>query len=223
MAELALQEARQEAREDALVSVARIRSTQGRKGEIAAEILTDFPDRFVAGASFVLRRAATGGETVPYRVPHRVDDAWFHKGGVILKFAGVDSISQAETLVGCEGLIARSERRELPAGSVYMPDLIGCDIVEGGQVIGRVTNWEEPGGVALLHVAVSGGDSRHPNRSYEALIPFAAEICTSVDVAGRVIHVRLPEGLLDVNLAEKERKEKAPRAKEIQDRGNAVV
>lgn len=215
MAELTRQEARQEAREDALVCVARIRSTQGRRGEIAAEILTDFPDRFVAGASFVLRRGATGGEPVPYRV----DDAWFHKGGVILKFAGVDSISQAETLVGCEVLIARSERRELPAGSVYMPDLIGCDIVEGGveggKVIGRVTNWEEPGGVALLHVAVSGEDNRNPNRSYEALIPFAAEICTSVDVAGRVIHVRLPEGLLDVNLGEKERKENAPRAKEI--------
>ena len=151
-----------------LTLVARVRHTQGRRGEVAAEILTDFPDRFTAGARFLLG-GGTGFETRELIV----ENAWFHKGQVILKFAGVGTISEAEQLVGQQVMIPTSERHELPEGAYYLGDLIGCRVVEAGREIGRVADWEDTGGGVLLHVEPADqatGDA-------EVLIPFAQEIC----------------------------------------------
>jgi 16S rRNA processing protein RimM len=176
-----------------LISVARVRHTQGRRGEVAAEILTDFPERFKAGAKFVL--AKRGGSAAAREF--LVEDVWFHKGQVILKFAGVGSISDAEQLIGDDVMIPAAERSELPSGTFYLDDLVGCRVVENGLEIGRVADWEDTGGGFLLHVAradeAGSGD--------EILIPFAEEICTAIEVASKRIEVRLPQGLIDLNAA----------------------
>src|SRR5690349_14796752 len=127
-----------------MISLGKIRGFQGRRGEVAAEIKTDFPERFAAGAEFVLTR--DGAEPRGYLL----ENAWFHKGKVILKFAGVDSISEAEALAGFEVMISRSQRKELPAGSFYLDDLIGCNVLEDGRLIGMVSDWEDTGGGILL-------------------------------------------------------------------------
>ena len=96
--------------------------TQGRRGEVAAEILSDVPDRFAAGMKLLaLPRGSNAG-----RLELEVEDLWPHKGLLVLKFAGVDSISEAETLVGCELQVPRSQRSELQAGWNYVSDLVGC-------------------------------------------------------------------------------------------------
>ena len=173
------------------ISIGRIRGTQGRRGEVAAEIKTDFPDRFQAGAEFFLARNPEADAARRFLL----ESAWFHKGQVILKFAGVNSISEAEVLSGMEVLIPRAQRRELSAGTYYLGDLIGCSVVDGTREIGRVADWEDTSGMILLHVEVPQQGSQR----VEVLIPFAEEICTSVDLAGRVIRVQLPEGLLELN------------------------
>lgn len=180
-----------------LILVGRVRHTQGRRGEVAAEILTDFPERFAAGAKFLLVK----GTTAPRE--YVVEEAWFHKGQVILKFAGVGSISEAELLRGYDVLIPSAERKELPAGTFYLGDLIDCRVMEGEREIGRVVDWEDTGGGILLHVGPGDkptvGPTVGPAAGNEILIPFAMEICREIDVAGRVIQVRLPDGLLDLN------------------------
>lgn len=178
-----------------MILVARVRHTQGRRGEVAAEILTDFPERFAAGAKFLLVKG-TGPASAARE--YLVEEAWFHKGQVILKFAGVGSISEAELLRGYDVVIPSSERKELPSGTFYLGDLIGCRVMEGEREIGRVVDWEDTGGGILLHVEPRDKQAA----GNEILIPFAGEICREVDVAGRVIHVRLPEGLLDLNSAQ---------------------
>lgn len=169
--------------EDSL-AIGRIRKTHGRRGEVAADILTDFPDRFGAGEQLLL----TDGSGVE---PRRLETSRFHKGRVILKFAGCDSMEAAETLIGRWIVVPRESRRALPPGVVYLADLIGCTVRERGQTLGVVEALEETiGAPVLLRVRTAEG---------ELLVPFAAEICRIVDVRKQEIEVRLPEGLRELN------------------------
>ena len=166
------------------VTVARIRRFQGRRGEVAAELLTDFPERFRPGASFQLWK-----EGQPRREAC-LEECWPHKGGIILKFAGVADISGAQQLAGWEVQVPYEERMPLPASAVYLSDLEGCTVVEKGEALGKVQRVETGTGTALLVVATERG---------ELLVPFAEAICKRVDVAAKVVEVDLPEGLRDLN------------------------
>ena len=76
------------------ITLARVVKTQGRRGEVAAEVHSDVPDRFAAG----MKLLALGESDT--RREMEVEDLWPHKGLLVLKFRGVDSISDAEALVG---------------------------------------------------------------------------------------------------------------------------
>ena len=142
------------------IAIAFIQTTHGRRGEVSADPLTDFPERFRPG----LQVALGAGEK---RRDLCVESVWFHKGRVILKFEGVDSIAEAETLRGASVQIPRTERFPLPAGRIYVSDLMGCSVVEQDEVLGKVVGWEETGAVPLLRVDCSGE---------EMLIPFTPAI-----------------------------------------------
>ena len=186
------------------LTIGRIQKSHGNRGELAAEILTDFPDRFQAGKELWLSDGSASQ-------PRVLEGSWFHKGRVILKFRGCDSITAAEALTGLWIEIPRSERRPLPPGIVYLSDLIGCVVRENGQTVGTVEAIEETGATPVLNVRTAEG---------ELLIPFAAEICQTVDVEKQEIQVRLPEGLQELNRTEP-RAEKQKRAGGSRRRRNA--
>ena len=165
------------------LTLGRLRKTHGNRGEVAAEILTDFPDRFQSGQELLLSDGTTSQLGF-------LEGTWFHKGRVILKFRGCDSIAAAEALVGLWIEVPRSERRSLPPGAVYLADLIGCVVRENGRTLGTVEAIEETGATPVLNVRTAEG---------ELLIPFAEEICQTVDIEKREIQVRLPEGLKELN------------------------
>ena len=165
------------------LTIARIRKVQGRRGEVGAEILTDFPERFRPGSTVLVYCRGERHSLV-------LENSWFHKGLVILKFGGVENITAAETFVGAEVLIPREERFPLPAGTVYVADLIGCAVLENGQRLGTVAAVEETGATPLLQVLTTAG---------EILVPYAQEFCTAVDVEKKEIQVHLPEGLKELN------------------------
>jgi len=170
------------------LTIARVIRPQGRRGEVAAEILTDFPARFEKLRSAFLEAP---GETPR---PVTVESAWRHKGRVILKFRGIDSIEHASRLRGSHLVIPREERAPLPAHHYYLWELPGCRVVEKheGQEIGTVTDVELTKGVALLHVARREGKG-------EVLIPLAQEICTRIDPESHTIVIDPPEDLLELN------------------------
>ena len=95
---------------------------QGRRGEVLAELHTDFPERFAE------RRELSGLAPNGSRRELQLEEHWFHKGGVVLKFAGVDSISDAEQLAGFELQVPHEQRAELEAGSAYVSEIVGCDV-----------------------------------------------------------------------------------------------
>ena len=170
------------------LAIARILRPQGRKGEVAAEILTDFPERF--------QQLKTAFLEVPGHAPKPVslERSWPHKGQIILKFAGIDSIESASGLRGIELLIPWDQRAPLPPHRYYLCELHGCRVIweRQGQEIGTVVEVESTGGVDVLHV-------RRPDGKSEVLIPLAQEICTRIDLATQTIVIDPPEDLLELN------------------------
>lgn len=173
------------------VAIARIVKPQGRRGEVAAEILTDFPERFTELRAAFLERPAQAPE------PVTVENVWPHKGRMVLKFLGVDSIESASRLRGLHVLVPRAERMPLPASHYYVGELCGCRVVverDGTpREIGKVTDVEPTGGTPLLHVMPDGR-----GRS-EILIPLAQEICKRIDTAEKIIVIDPPADLLELN------------------------
>jgi 16S rRNA processing protein RimM len=172
--------------------------TQGRHGEVASEILSDIPDRFTIG----MRLLALPREAEGRRRELEVQELWPHKGLLVLKFAGVDSISEAETLIGCELQVPRAERSELQAGWNYVSDLVGSAVLDHGREIGRIEDVQFGAGEApLLIVRDASG------RLVE--VPFAEAYLDQVDLGRKQVRMNLPQGLLEVNapLTEDEKRE----------------
>ncbi|MFY9560911.1 MAG: ribosome maturation factor RimM [Terriglobales bacterium] len=169
------------------VTLARVVKTQGRRGEVAVELHTDVPDRFREGMR--LWALAKDGP----RREVQVEDLWPHKGLLVLKFAGVETISDAEALVGAELQLPRRERAVLEPGWTYLSDLVGCTVLDGDREIGPIEDVTFGAGEAPLLVVKSGA-----KLPYE--IPFAEAYLVKVDLAQKRIWMRLPEGLLDVNV-----------------------
>lgn len=128
--------------------------------------------------------------------PVAIERTWLHKNRVVLKLAGIDSISDAELLRGAELLIPANERRALETGAVYIDDLIGCILVntasEQPVVIGAVRDVMRQEATADL-LTVSGADG------IEHTIPFAKAYLSRIDLPGRKLEMKLPSGLLEVN------------------------
>ncbi|MGB7844272.1 MAG: ribosome maturation factor RimM [Candidatus Acidiferrum sp.] len=193
------------------VQVARVLRPRGNKGEVVAELLTDFPARFFTLKQVYLRK--DNGEPQSAGLQH----FWLdrnHPGMGVFHFAGRMTISEAEQLRGYDVLLPFEERVELPAGQYFVTDLIGCAVFElpvgatklssppcsmeeAPRVLGTVRDVFFPGegvaGTPLLQVETASG---------EMLVPLAEDICTRIDVAARRIEVTLPEGLSDVNASE---------------------
>lgn len=192
------------------IVVARILRARGNKGEVAAELLTDFPERLTR-----LKEAFVGqaeGINEPRRMP--LKSCWLsqnHRGQAVFHFQGVDSISEAEKFRGLDVLLPIEQRVALPAGQYFVSDLIGCSVfenplapplvlsspcslAEAPALLGTVRDVQFPGeeisGTPLLEVETSLG---------EILIPLAVDICTKIDTSQRRIEVTLPEGLRNLN------------------------
>ncbi|HEV2386180.1 MAG TPA: ribosome maturation factor RimM [Candidatus Acidoferrales bacterium] len=173
-------------------SVARIVRPQGRRGEVAAAVLTDFPERLVRLRTAFLWDGT--GEPRPTAIRScRLEP---HRNLAIFHFEGSDSIDDARRLVGLDVQVPLADRAPLPPGSYYITDLIGCDVWEAGpnRPLGRVSDvqtiGEQVAGTPLLVVELPEG---------QLLIPLALDICRELDLGARRIVVVLPEGLSGLN------------------------
>jgi 16S rRNA processing protein RimM len=191
------------------VWLAHIRRTQGRKGEVFAEILTDFPEKFAVRRRLWLLGGNTGAggdaasQTGADENPREVElvHHWLHKGGIVLHFAGVDSITAAEELAGLIVAIPQDERAKLDEDEVYIGDLIGCSLVDVAGTepvtVGEIEDVDRSAGpVAILVV-------RGKSSTEEILIPFAKDYLLSVNVEAKRVEMALPEGLVDLNAGER--------------------
>jgi len=194
--------------EQGWVLVARIIRPRGNKGEVLAELFTDFPARLSSRLQIFLRQAQGEPRTIG------LQNFWVdrnHPEHGIFHFEGYSSIDAAEKLRGFDVLIPVADRVKLPDGKYFVSDLIGCSVFEtpvqetklaspacameeAPRLLGSVRDVFFPGegtaGTPLLQVQSAAG---------ELLVPLAEDICRRIDVAARRIDVTLPEGLGDLN------------------------
>jgi 16S rRNA processing protein RimM len=173
-------------------AIAHLLRPRGNKGELAAELLTDFPERLTKIQQVFLSDAKNSA--APRAVA--VKNFWLnqnHRGQAVFHFENVNSINDAEKLRGLDVFLPMEQRVTLPPGRYFVSDLVGCSVFEAGAAqtaIGVVAAVEFPGedlpGTPLLVV---------PAQPEELLIPLADDICTRIDVAARRIEVVLPAGL----------------------------
>src|SRR5262245_29578993 len=109
------------------VTVARILRERGNKGEVAALLLTDFPERLESLGEIFL----AGHSGAPRKVA--LESLWIDRnrpGQCVLHFANVSSIDEAAKLRGLDVQIPLEYRVILPSGSYFVTDLIGCSVFE---------------------------------------------------------------------------------------------
>ena len=176
------------------VAVARILRPRGRVGEVIAEVLTDLPGRFDHLRRVFLEKH--GGPPEPVELAH----VWWHQGRLILRFAGVDSISKAEELRDRLVLVAREERVAPGEGRYYLSDVVGCAVLDRrGSQLGEVVDVESTGGADLLRIRRARELPHRGGESEDLLIPFVEDICVEIDLPARRIVIDPPEGLLELN------------------------
>jgi 16S rRNA processing protein RimM len=182
------------------VLLARIVRPQGRRGEVLADIFTDFPEQFAQRKRLFLRPP---GAREALREA-KVESHWLHKERVVLKFSQIDSISDAETLRGFEVVIPREERMKLEGDAVYVSDLMGVRVIDvsrgSAEDAGEITDVEPEGpGPAMLVIRTGAGE--------ELLIPFVRAYIRNMDIEGKRLEMELPQGLLTLQapLTEQER------------------
>ncbi len=162
------------------VAIGRLWRARGNRGELLGELDSSEPGREEKLKVVALE---VGGE----RRRMEVEEVWRHDGRPVFKFAGVDSISDAEKFEHAEILVSPEDVASPEEGSYSYAELVGCR-VEGSSFAGTVRGVEEYGGPPLLNVESDGR---------QVLIPFARAICKEIDVRNRIIRVELPDGLLE--------------------------
>lgn len=168
-----------------LVAVAKVAKPRGLKGEVACDLLTDFPERF-DGLRELIAVFPDGR-----RQRLKLEGHWLHRDRIVLKLGGFDSPEASAALAGCELTVPESEAVELEEGEFYDWQLEGCRVetIEGREV-GTVREVLHTGGeVPVLIILDEAGR--------ENLVPLAASICVEVDIAAKLIRVDAPEGLLE--------------------------
>ncbi|PYS99419.1 MAG: 16S rRNA processing protein RimM [Acidobacteria bacterium] len=166
-----------------LVTIAKIVRPRGLRGEVVADVLTDFPDRFAELGNVI------GVREDGKRSDLKIEGFFFQKERVVLRFAGIDSIELAEGLRNVDICIPESAVAELDEGEFFDWQLAGCEVATlDGTPLGTVREIMRTGGTEIL--VIDNGDR-------EILIPFAETICPEVDIENKKITVDPPEGLLE--------------------------
>jgi 16S rRNA processing protein RimM len=166
-----------------LIAIAKITKPRGLRGEVTANILTDFPERF-DNLERVFAISETG-ETSEIEL----EKFWFQNQRVILKFVGIDTIEEAETLRNIEICVPESEAVELEEGEFFDWELEDCEVFKiDGEKIGKVKEIFRAG--ENINLVVEDGEK-------DFMIPFVEAICTEVDIENKLIRVDVPEGLLE--------------------------
>lgn len=164
--------------------VAKILNTHGLNGEVKVALITDFPEeRFATGSELSLRDSENTVLTVKNGRPFK--QFW------LVQFDEITDIEQAEKLKGKTLVVSEDNQQELPEGSYYYRDILGCEVLdeESGEKIGKITDIESPGANDIWLVEEKPGK--------EFWLPYIKDVVKKVDIANKKIYVELMEGLRD--------------------------
>jgi 16S rRNA processing protein RimM len=167
------------------IAVGVIRKPHGVRGEASVEPWTDSAGRFEE-----LRHVTLVSPDETSERSATIESSRAHAGRALVKFAEIGTPEEVADLRDWTIEIAESEARKLEENEYFLHDLVGLTLVDAaGRERGKVVDTEEGAGGVLLNVERDG-------RRFD--VPFAAEICTEIDLANKRIMVNLPEGLDEI-------------------------
>ncbi|KAF0426678.1 ribosome maturation factor RimM [Pediococcus acidilactici] len=166
-------------------NVAKIVNTRGLRGELKVIAYTDFPEeRFQAGTELQLFKDANA--TAPMQAV-TVQSAKPFKGMWLIQLAGLDSINEVEKFKGMMLKIAEDQLQELGEDEFYQHEIIGLEVVEEGQTLGKVKEILSYGPNDVWVVERPG--------QKDLLLPYLKDVVLKVDLDKGVVEVAVPEGL----------------------------
>jgi 16S rRNA processing protein RimM len=185
------------------IVLAHLLRPQGRKGEVLADLFTDFPEHFAGREDvFLVPSRFTGDRLIARQVD--ITSSWLptgkNRGRVVLQFSGIDTISAAEAVSGLDLVISDDRRMPLEEESIYISDLVGCTLLDDAVSVGEISDVQFPASsegaripeaAPLLTVLAKDGS--------EILVPFVKAFVKTLDLTARRLVMSLPAGLIDVN------------------------
>lgn len=162
--------------------VGKIINTHGIDGEVKVSLITDFPEqRFKPGQQLYLKNQPSRPLTVAQGRPFQ--QFW------LVTFKEVQSLDQAKALQGQTLEVAASDQQQLPAGSYYYHEIIGCAALDADSLakIGTVTDIESPGANDIWQITKSNGHS--------FWLPYIPACVKSVEPAKKRVLIKVMEGL----------------------------
>lgn len=207
-----------------------IYSVHGLQGEVRVKATTDFPElRFSEPGRRWLRQQVSGREMVQ---EIELVEGRGHPGqkSWILRFHEIDTIEQAQKLVGSTVLVKDEDRPVLEEGEFYTRDLVGMRVFlkETREPVGTVINVFNSGASDLLRVELDSNDSLSDRNGKQRLegdasgllvwVPFVEAIVPTIDLSKREMLITPPKGLLELNIRADERSKKERRQLEWKER-----
>ncbi|KAK1378499.1 Translation protein, beta-barrel domain containing protein [Heracleum sosnowskyi] len=210
--------------ESGFIEVGYISSVHGLQGEVRVNPSTGFPElRFSTPGKRWLRQQISGRETIQEvtllegRGGHKGQKSW------ILKLSEVDTVEQAQQLVGSTLLVTEEEKPDLEEGEFYTRDLVGMRVIlkETGENVGTVVNVFDSGAGDLLQVRLNASpklsdgavkpESEMRSSAPLVWVPFVEAIVPTVDMNKREMLITPPKGLLELNVRSDDRSKKERR------------
>ena len=168
--------------EPLFLAVGKLRRPHGIRGEMLMEVLTDFPERFRAGAVVYVG---------PRRVPLTIRSVRPHRDMLIIAFEGYGERNQVEALRNLLVTVPADEAPPLAEDEVYYHQLLGLRVVtDEGVTLGRLVEILETGANDVYIVEPEGGGG-------QILLPAIDEVVLHIDLERGEMTVHLLEGLLD--------------------------
>lgn len=172
------------------IAIGVIRKSHGVRGEASVEAWTGSLERFREFETITL---VSPDESQSREM--KIEAVRDHQGRALIKLAGIDTPEAVQQLQNWTIEIPEEHARELEEDEYFLHDLVGLTLIDAeGRDRGLVLDAYEGGGGILLNV------KRPDGRRFE--LPFAADICTAIDLAAKRMTVALPEGIDDLSSVE---------------------
>ncbi len=167
---------------EALLEVGTVVGTHGLRGDLKVRMMSGDPE--ILNGVKQVRLCLASGAAKTLEIKRRV----LHKGQLLLRFAGYDSINQVEEFIGARLMIGEEQLPDLGEGEYYWGQLQGLRVIDAqhgdiGQLDGLLTT-------AAHDTYVVNGPCG------EVLVPAVKQFVQKIDLDSRVMHVDLPEGLV---------------------------
>ncbi|MEA4804686.1 ribosome maturation factor RimM [Acetobacterium wieringae] len=165
-----------------LIIIGRILGVHGIKGELKVQPLTDDPGRFYDLDEVILIHDKTATD-------YKINNCRLHKNNVLLFLEGVSNRNDAEALIGREVGIPKELAVKLEEDEFFIEDLLDLPVYNDGELLGRITDVMQAGGVDVY--TISKGKKVY-------CVPARKLYFTEINVNAGRIDASIPQEILDL-------------------------